>query len=65
MDPGGRSREGRNGGGGRWLVLLPDARERREKAWCAYCIAGALINFGILALTLPEAKRALLGLAAR
>lgn len=30
----------------------------KEKAWCAYCITGALVNFGIAALTLPEAKRA-------
>ncbi len=30
----------------------------REKAWCAYCIAGAVINFGILACTLPEALKA-------
>lgn len=31
----------------------------KEKAWCGYCIAGALVNVGIAALTLPEAKRAL------
>jgi uncharacterized membrane protein len=31
----------------------------REKAWCGYCITGALANFGILALTLPEAWKAL------
>lgn len=31
----------------------------KEKAWCGYCIAGALCNVGIAALTLPEAKRAL------
>lgn len=31
----------------------------KEKAWCGYCIAGALINVGIAWLTLPEAKRAL------
>lgn len=30
----------------------------KEKAWCGYCITGALANFGIAALTLPEAKRA-------
>src|SRR5207249_3711246 len=30
----------------------------REKAWCGYCITGALVNFGILALTLPEAFKA-------
>lgn len=31
----------------------------KEKAWCAYCIIGALANFGIAALTLPEAREAL------
>jgi uncharacterized membrane protein len=31
----------------------------REKKWCGYCIIGALANFGIFALTLPEAKKAL------
>lgn len=31
----------------------------KEKAWCGYCIVGALTNWGIAALTLPEAKRAL------
>lgn len=31
----------------------------KEKAWCGYCIAGALCNVGITVLTLPEAKRAL------
>ena len=30
----------------------------KEKAWCGYCIAGALTNLGIAALTLPEAKQA-------
>ncbi len=30
----------------------------KEKAWCGYCITGALANFGIFALTLPEAKEA-------
>lgn len=30
----------------------------KEKAWCGYCIAGALCNVGIAWLTLPEAKRA-------
>lgn len=30
----------------------------REKAWCPYCIAGALANWAILALALPEARRA-------
>lgn len=31
----------------------------KEKAWCAYCIVGGLCNFGIAALTLPEAKESL------
>lgn len=31
----------------------------KEKAWCGYCIVGALANWGIAALTLPEAKKAL------
>src|ERR687887_172707 len=31
----------------------------KEKKWCAYCITGALANFGIFALTLPEARDAL------
>jgi len=31
----------------------------KEKAWCGYCITGALCNFGIFALTLPEARKAL------
>lgn len=34
----------------------------KEKAWCGYCIAGALTNFGIFALTLPEARKALFNL---
>lgn len=34
----------------------------KEKAWCGYCIMGALASFGILALTLPEARQALLAL---
>ena len=31
----------------------------KEKAWCGYCIVGALANIGIAALTLPEAQKAL------
>lgn len=31
----------------------------REKAWCGYCITAALASFGVLAASLPEAKRAL------
>ncbi len=34
----------------------------KEKAWCGYCIVGALANIGIAALTLPEAKQALAAL---
>ncbi len=30
----------------------------KEKKWCAYCIAGAAVNFGILAMALPEAVKA-------
>ena len=30
----------------------------KEKAWCGYCIVGALANFGIAALSLIEAKTA-------
>jgi uncharacterized membrane protein len=30
----------------------------KEKAWCGYCILGALANMGIFALTLPEARKA-------
>jgi uncharacterized membrane protein len=30
----------------------------KEKAWCGYCIVGALANWGIAALTLIEAKNA-------
>lgn len=30
----------------------------KEKKWCGYCIAGALTNLGIAALSLPEAKEA-------
>ena len=31
----------------------------KEKAWYAYCITGAWANFGIFALTLPEAAKTL------
>lgn len=34
----------------------------REKAWCGYCIVSALANVGILALSLPEGRRALAAL---
>jgi uncharacterized membrane protein len=30
----------------------------KEKKWCAYCIGGAIANFGIFALTIPEALKA-------
>lgn len=30
----------------------------KEKAWCGYCIVGAMANFGIAALSFVEAKRA-------
>ena len=33
----------------------------KEKAWCPYCIAGALANFGIFLKTIPEALHALNG----
>lgn len=35
----------------------------KEKAWCGYCILGALTNIGIAALTIPEAKKALKSLS--
>ncbi|WP_437563183.1 vitamin K epoxide reductase family protein [Sorangium sp. So ce542] len=39
-----------------WLfVQMP----RRERAWCAYCIVAAAANVAVLALSLPEAWRAL------
>ena len=31
----------------------------KEKAWCGYCVTGALANVAIAALTLPEATEAL------
>jgi uncharacterized membrane protein len=31
----------------------------KEKAWCGYCISGALANIAIAALTLPEAREAI------
>lgn len=31
----------------------------KEKGWCGYCIAGALANIAIAALTIPEARRAI------
>jgi uncharacterized membrane protein len=37
----------------------------KEKAWCGYCISGALANFAIAALTIPEAREALSVLSKR
>lgn len=37
----------------------------KEKKWCGYCIAGAMANMAIFALTLPEAKKALLNLRSK
>ena len=31
----------------------------KEKAWCGYCVTGALASFAICALSLPEARKAL------
>jgi hypothetical protein len=31
----------------------------KEKAWCGYCILGALANIAIAALTIPEAREAI------
>ena len=31
----------------------------KEKAWCGYCITGALCNFAVAALALPEARKAI------
>ena len=36
-----------------------------KQPWCAYCITGALANFGILALAVPEAVTALRGLSSK
>ena len=37
----------------------------KEKKWCAYCIAGAVANFTVFALSVPEALRAFRRLRAR
>jgi uncharacterized membrane protein len=42
-------------GAGWYFYQMP----AREKKWCGYCIAGAMASFGVLALALPEARRAL------
>jgi uncharacterized membrane protein len=31
----------------------------KEKAWCGYCVSGALSNLAIAALTIPEARTAI------
>ena len=36
-----------------------------EKAWCGYCIVGAMTNWGIAVLSLIEAKRAWKSLASK
>ena len=37
----------------------------KEKAWCGYCIAGALANVAIAILTVPEARKAVSVLSER
>ena len=37
----------------------------KEKAWCGYCISGALANLAIAALTIPEARAAISVLSQR
>lgn len=37
----------------------------KEKAWCGYCVAGAVANIAIAALTIPEARKALSVLRSR
>jgi uncharacterized membrane protein len=39
-------------------AILFSKMPRKERAWCAYCIAGAISSATIFALTLPEALRA-------
>jgi len=36
-----------------------------KEPWCPYCVTGALANFGILALALPDAATALERLSSR
>ena len=45
-------------GAGWYFYQMP----AKENAWCGYCIAGALVNAGLLALALPEAREALAAL---
>src|SRR5690606_1946152 len=47
-------------GAGWYFAQMP----LREKAWCGYCIIGAVANWAVFLLTLPEARRALEGRAA-
>jgi hypothetical protein len=35
----------------------------KEEAWCGYCISGALADFAVAAVTLPEAAEAIAALA--
>ena len=37
----------------------------KEKAWCGYCVSGALANLAIAALTVPEAREAVSVLSER
>lgn len=37
----------------------------KQKKWCAYCIAGAIANAGIFALTVPEALKAISAIRAK
>ena len=37
----------------------------KEKAWCGYCISGALANVAVAALTIPEARDAISVLSKR
>jgi uncharacterized membrane protein len=37
----------------------------KEKAWCGYCVVGALANVAVFALVLPEAGRAARALRSR
>jgi uncharacterized membrane protein len=39
----------------RWYFYQMPAK---EKAWCGYCITGALVNIAVAALTIPEAREA-------
>jgi len=45
-------------GAGWYFYQMP----AQTKAWCGYCIFGALVNAGVFAFTLPEAREALAAL---